>query len=46
MSIYLPFDPSYELALPNYPPKAPPKSQTQINGVVFRSLDIVTFTVK
>ena len=35
MSTYLPLDPSYELSLANYPPKAPPKPLTQNAGVIF-----------
>ena len=46
MSTYLPLDPSSELALANYPPKAPPNCQTQITGAVFHCLDIVAFTVQ
>ena len=46
MSTYAPLDPSSELALANYPPKAPPNCQTQIAGAIFCCPDIARFTLQ
>ena len=46
MSTYLPLHPSYKLALANYSPKVPPKTQSQIVNAFFRFPDIVVVTMQ